>query len=941
MRKSVIPLAILVVTLAGLAARIQDPAEAAPPCPELLHTLSPRELRDLPREPVIPPGVTRIAGTGTSGRSWSGHPRVLVILVDFDDRPADRAAHSPAYYRRLLFSRGEADTVSLRDYYLEASYGRLDVTGDVVGWYRMPHPYDYYPGAHSGLCTGCYPHNARALAADAVQAALDDGVDFTRFDNDGPDGVPGSGDDDEILDGLLVVYPGYGAERTGRLSDLRSHYWTMTTMTRVGAIAVPDYALVSGEDNVGVAVHEFGHVLGGEDLYDKSVRGNGLGVYSVMAYGMWLVDATHPSGPDPYTRIQWGFARPETLTADDPDLDIPAVDGEPFVLRLWTRGEAGPEYFLVENRRAVGIDDYLPADGLLVYHVDTTVRDQNDPRRYRVRVVEADGLRSLEGDFPRNLGDAGDAFPGALGVVDWAADTRPDTRANNGDATGVALHRIGSPGPVLHASVEVGRFVAREPLPRMVVTVPGGPLNNLSSSGDEVRLRITNRGARLPAGTLRVLPGAAIIASGPVVAMDALDALETRPTDARWTVRIRPDAPVSGAPVFLEAVWETPRRSYPLDAPIPTEASVRGSEGFENISSTVHVAALREGADPGWIRQQERTADGSWAYRARPGTVPESSTAGGDGALVLGPYELSGDSELRFEQYVSTRGYGAYALDGGFLEASTDGGESWEPVTPEGGYPVTFALADGNTYPGHPAWGGDVRAWQSVRVPLPGFSGPTLFRFHFVSGYNDGWTVDDVMVRSWDPPFAATLDTASDGSGRIRFGVHLRPVIREDLAGEVRLMRDRDGEGPLLLAIIPFRGRQDLVERTADPTGAGTDRFYLAWGPDLASRTPPVTIQGTPVPSDRLLAGTPSVLHLRRGGWIFYRVPEASTVTLDVFDVLGRRVARLPEGPREPGTHRVSWPARSAEGRPFGSGVYFLRLTAGTRHETRRVTLLP
>ncbi len=705
MNKPVIVLAVFGLILAALPAGATRSAEAAPPSPELLRTLEPTEIADLPREPVLPPGVARLAGEGTAGRRWTGHPRVLVILVDFDDRPAERAVHPPATYRRMLFSRGEADTVSLRDYYLEASYGRFDVTGEVVGWYRMPSPYASYPGGSSGLCRACWPHNARALAADAVRAAVEDGVDFTRFDNDGPDGAPGSGDDDGILDGLLVVYPGYGAERTGRSDDLRSHYWTMTTMTRVGTVGVPDYAMFSGDDHVGVAVHEFGHVLGGEDLYDVSVRGNGLGNFSVMAYGMWLVDATHPTGPDPFTRIEWGFAEPITLIADEPDLDIPAVGGEPFVLKLWTRGEAGPEYFLAENRRRTGIDDYLPTDGLLVYHVDTAVPAQSDPRRYRIRVVEADGHRSLEGEFPRNLGEPGDAFPGALGVRDLAVNTRPDTRANDGTPTGVAIRRIGKPGPVMRAAVAVGRDLGREPRLRLDVLPSGGLLADLPAEGGAVRLRLSNRGPRLPAGTLRLVPAPALDISGPAaVDMEALNPFETRDTGPLWTIRERPGTPGSGAPVVLEAIWESPGRDYDLAAPLPTGASVRGREGFERDSVAVRTAAVREGAPQTWKRESQRAASGDWAYRAR--AVPGwTSAAGADGGLVLGPYELSGNSELCFEHSVSTRSYGDYALDGGFLELSTDGGATWRMLVPDGGYPMTFALADGNPYPGTAVWG--------------------------------------------------------------------------------------------------------------------------------------------------------------------------------------------------------------------------------------------
>jgi hypothetical protein len=54
---------------------------------------------------------------------------------------------------------------------------------------------------------------------------------------------------------------------------------------------------------------------------------------------------------------------------------------------------------------------------------------------------------------------------------------------------------------------------------------------------------------------------------------------------------------------------------------------------------------------------------------------------------------------------------------------------------------------------------------------------------------------------------------------------------------------------------------------------------------------------------------------------ITYSLPESATVDLKVFDVLGREVAVLATGLREPGFHSVDWNAGS-----HASGVYLARL---------------
>jgi hypothetical protein len=69
-----------------------------------------------------------------------------------------------------------------------------------------------------------------------------------------------------------------------------------------------------------------------------------------------------------------------------------------------------------------------------------------------------------------------------------------------------------------------------------------------------------------------------------------------------------------------------------------------------------------------------------------------------------------------------------------------------------------------------------------------------------------------------------------------------------------------------------------------------------------------------------------------------FRLAEESRVTLEVFDVAGRRVARLAGGePLPSGDHRLFWNGVGYGGRPVASGVYLVRLTDGHRTATQRV----
>ena len=68
---------------------------------------------------------------------------------------------------------------------------------------------------------------------------------------------------------------------------------------------------------------------------------------------------------------------------------------------------------------------------------------------------------------------------------------------------------------------------------------------------------------------------------------------------------------------------------------------------------------------------------------------------------------------------------------------------------------------------------------------------------------------------------------------------------------------------------------------------------------------------------------------------ILFDLPEDAMVSLVVYDVLGREVARLVQEELRAGTHRVRFDAGK-----IPSGVYFYRIRAGEFHSTHRMTFL-
>ena len=74
---------------------------------------------------------------------------------------------------------------------------------------------------------------------------------------------------------------------------------------------------------------------------------------------------------------------------------------------------------------------------------------------------------------------------------------------------------------------------------------------------------------------------------------------------------------------------------------------------------------------------------------------------------------------------------------------------------------------------------------------------------------------------------------------------------------------------------------------------------------------------------------------------IRYEIPEpGGRVRILIYNVRGQVVRRLLDEPKAPGVYRMSWDGRSDRGDAMASGVYFLRMSAGTFVKTRKIVLL-
>ena len=71
-----------------------------------------------------------------------------------------------------------------------------------------------------------------------------------------------------------------------------------------------------------------------------------------------------------------------------------------------------------------------------------------------------------------------------------------------------------------------------------------------------------------------------------------------------------------------------------------------------------------------------------------------------------------------------------------------------------------------------------------------------------------------------------------------------------------------------------------------------------------------------------------------------YQLATPSPVRLEVFNVLGQRVATLVDGQQGAGAYVARWDGTDAAGRATASGVYFYRLTVAGAHQTGKMVLV-
>lgn len=467
--------------------------------------------------------TARTQALGSAAPRAHGVLPLVVIQALFADSPTPTI--TPAEVQRVLFD-GPAEGGTLSGSYAEMSRGKLQVRGKVLPWVRTGLGMAEVVGTSHGLGkesrTGDYLVQA-LLAADTL-------VDFGAYDNDGPDGVPNSGDDDGLVDAAVFQFLEQEASCGGpaiwphraRISGWKGAPFDTNDRRPDGTpVRVNDYIIQSaancagtGVQNASVIAHELGHVLGLPDLYDASAglqpadRRWVVGCWALMAGGAWgcgdgasRTEADRPTHMGAWEKVMLGWADVvDVPAAHDQTLDLLSVRATGRVLRIPLGGGA---HLLAEYRVREGFDADLPASGVLVYHVDPSKPLRvcaTCPRIYKVMLLEADGNAAMlksagEGG---NRGEAGDAF-GSAGLGRLTSLTTPSTRLHSGDASAVTIYRIEAEG----ATARLHLSTAHLPVDRLLQPLLRSGAPPLGAENEAFLDAIGNRNGRYDVGDLR------------------------------------------------------------------------------------------------------------------------------------------------------------------------------------------------------------------------------------------------------------------------------------------------------------------------------------------------------------------------------------------------------------------------------------------------------
>ncbi len=282
----------------------------------------------------------------------SGNQPTLVILVKYSDISAE--PHTNSYFVSDILS---STSPSLNLYYQENSFNLVTgITGNVVGWHALPHPYSHYTSCTGGASNPPCDDYLRNDAVNSVTEAVS-WSSYTRL--------------------IIIVNSNLGC------ACAFAFIGPLPQATPGGTFAysesfIPDdgWGATVGH-GFGVIAHEYGHGLG---LWHSGYNYNSL--WDVMSGGTYA--STGPVHTIGYQKIQLGWVSGsgiQTVVSGSYALNVVVNQletnpppGGVQVVKVVT--SVSTRYYTIEVRERIGYDQGLPPTvGVIIHYVDDSLSD--------------------------------------------------------------------------------------------------------------------------------------------------------------------------------------------------------------------------------------------------------------------------------------------------------------------------------------------------------------------------------------------------------------------------------------------------------------------------------------------------------------------------------------------------------------------------------------
>ncbi len=388
-----------------------------------------------------------------------GSEKILVLMVEFLDVRFEQGHDAEHYTKNILSSQPG----SLNKYLSRASYEKYMLSGhvhdNVIMLNRRMQYYgqdDVGDGDGDGRISDDGNGEIDELITECLDQAVADGVNLGQYDSD----------HDNVVDHIMIVHAGEGQESTGSANDLYSRSSFLSTPYEGTVADVERYIIVSEYSPLGVLAQKTLVDLGARILLDRDQSTDGIGLWGLMGHGFRTGNGTEPVNPISFTKADLGWLDIDMIDTSKYDYVLKSAaryqDAAMLPLRASSDGKI-MEYFLLENREREGNDAGLCGNGLLIWHVCTQLPNNDVDNAPLISLEEADNSGDL-GTYGGDMGSETDAF--GFVFSSFNDDTLPGSKDSSGITTGWEVRDISAPGDSVNMNIippenDVGFYLAQ------------------------------------------------------------------------------------------------------------------------------------------------------------------------------------------------------------------------------------------------------------------------------------------------------------------------------------------------------------------------------------------------------------------------------------------------------------------------------------------------